>query len=334
MTGIQITEDQITALLDKNYTLRYVDYRSNLDDNLDTIGKSIRTQDYQPLDELIDRWFEDDFYGLDSAIEELNTKLQAEFDITEEQAEAIIEEHRDHITQTIYDRDNSTPLDDALRNTGTTVAFYDTGLYLPECLNDRHAKESLKEIKKLLKIKLSDKTHDKNLNDMIINASYGGRLVIYFNPDKNDIKSLIQIGDNNTITFSNPTLAIIDTMNGSGGDTKLENFQFSLPINPENFFFDKEIKYNYTYEVCCMISTWCKSTNFQLTKRRTRKPPEQKPNSLTNQLEQERIYKETFQSGKCTHGDMDPYRHRNVIYQNTPPMCGSKCKDCGTFWID
>ncbi len=331
MVAQEITFDQIKSLLDARYTLHYVDRDSSLTDHLDKLGTTIRTQDYEPIDTLVDEWFRDDDYGLDTALDELKDKIESTFDL--EDAEDLIEKYRDDIIEVIYDRDDSTPLDDLIRNTRDAVAFYDTDLYLGEPYDQSTVAESLKEIKRLLKIKLKDVTHDKKLEEMIVNASYGGRLVVYFNPDKDDLTALMQLGDKNCIEFRNPTLAIIDTMNGSGYNVTLDGFHFSLPLNPQNFFFDKEIKYNYTYAVCGMYSNWCQSTSISFARKRYRKK-ESKVNDLTAQLEQERIYKETFQKGKCTYGDKDPYRHRNVVYQNTPPMCGTKCQDCGMFWID
>ena len=48
---------------------------------------------------------------------------------------------------------------------------------------------------------------------------------------------------------------------------------------------------------------------------------------------QEAAYEQTFRSGKCTFGDMNYKRHRDVRYSNEYPA-GCRCPHCGTFWID
>ena len=51
-------------------------------------------------------------------------------------------------------------------------------------------------------------------------------------------------------------------------------------------------------------------------------------------LEREKELAEHYKkTGKCTFGDMNYSRHKNTSYRNDFP-CGTKCADCGTFWID
>ena len=334
MVDQEITFDKIKSLLDEKYYLRYIHRDTDLSHNFDKVGESIRGQDWGPIDAIVDEWFLDDFYGMDSAIDDLKEKFQTEFGMDEESAEELIEEHKEKIEEVIYERDASTPLDDVLKNTGKMVVFYETDLYLPERCSEEGVQESLKEIKKFLKIKLSDTKYDKEIREMVVNASYGGNLVVYFNIDGSDVSSLINLEDMNTVVFSNPTLAIIDTSNGSGGDTTLKDFSFSVRLNTDKFFLDKEIKYNYTYEVCGMDSSWCNSTVISFEKKRYKRVVESRKSSVGVKIEQDKAYDETYRSGKCSAGDMDIKRHRRVVYENTPPYCGSRCKDCGTFWVD
>lgn len=58
------------------------------------------------------------------------------------------------------------------------------------------------------------------------------------------------------------------------------------------------------------------------------------PVSVLNIMNEEnKKYDLIFEQGKCSSGDMNINRHRAVMYVNDFP-CGSKCTDCGTFWID
>lgn len=333
MVDQEITFDKMKSLLNETYHLRYVHYDTDLSNHLGKIGSAIREQSWEPIDTEVSEWFEDDFYGLDSAIDDLKEKLQTEFGMDEETVEELIEKYEDEIKGVIYDRDKSTPLDDVLKNTGKMVVFYETDLYLSERCSEDGVKESLKEIKKFLKIKLSDTKYDKEIREMIVNASYGGNLVVYFNIDGGDISGLVNLEDKNTVVFSDPVLAIIDTCNGSGGDTTLRGFSFSLRLDTEKFFLDKEVKYNYTYEVCGMNTDWCKSTGFIFEKRRYKNEGESSGSHVGERIRQDEAYAKIYRSGKCSAGDMDIRRHRHVVYENNPP-CGSRCKDCGTFWVD
>ncbi|OPY24002.1 MAG: hypothetical protein A4E27_01339 [Methanobacterium sp. PtaU1.Bin242] len=165
---------------------------------------------------------------------------------------------------------------------------------------------------------------------MVQQASYGGRLVIYF---RGDIKEMINSSQYNTIQFTNPMIAVIDTYNGSGDNTDIQGITVTLPYNPENVFIDKLIKYNYTYEVCGMIESWCDTTGVKFITKKQRKPKEKKRSNLYAEIAVEDMYKKAFKEGSCTFGDMDMKRHRHTYYINDFP-CGTKCKDCGTFWID
>jgi hypothetical protein len=325
----EIELEQIIELLDKKYYLHEIDYQDNLDDRLDVIAECIRKQDWQPLDELIFEWFIDDFFAEDYAFRELNKAPQSVFDVEEDEAESWIEQFRDEIHERILERDQSNPLNALLRNTSDPVMFYDTG----EEINfdvpfgtEEDMKDCLKQIKKALKIKLSNTTYDSRLKIMI-EQGYSGRLVIYFNADLNHMMS---IGDNNIVTFSNPMVAIINTYHGSGDHTELKGHKFSIPMNIENFFMDKEIKYSYTYEVCGMSRDWCDCTGISFSKKKSNGANK---SNIHDEVSMEKKYIETFKSGKCTFGDMDMRRHRNTYYLNEYP-CGTHCPQCKTFWVD
>lgn len=215
---------------------------------------------------------------------------------------------------------------DLIKNTGDQVFFYDTGICCGDySLTEEERKEEREEIKKLLNIK--DNSQDEKIEIMQLQASYGGQLVIYFNMSPDDI---INQERGNTICFSNPAIAIIDTLNGSGDHCFIKG-KFETAYNSDNLFYDKGIKYNYTFAVCCMYSNWCDCTEVSWTNKEQREAIAESP--IIAQKKQDKEYQQTYNSGKCTFGDMDFLRHRNVQYINNFP-CGHKCMDCGTFWID
>lgn len=321
----------IIELLDKKYELVIADYDSNFDENLDVVEKAIKSQDWQPLNERVDEWYMDaSDYGLDYAFRELKKEMCREFDVEEDEAEELIEQHRDEIMEEIQNRDNSNVMNDMIRHTSDPVMFYDTGEEINFDIpfgTEQDMKECLKQIKKALKIKLSEKKYDATLK-MMIEQGYFGRLVIYFTVD---IKAMMNLKDDNVISFENPVVAIINTWQGSGDHCELIGHKFSLPLNLNNLFMDRCVHYSYTYEVCGMYSNWCDGTIVHFKKQKIFKPV--KSSSLNEDKAIEDEYKKTFLEGKCTFGDMNMRRHRGTYYLNEFP-CGTHCPHCHTFWID
>lgn len=324
MTKESIKLEQILALLPKTVSLYYVDYRDDLSHSLDKVQDAIHGNP-EGLDDIFMDW--DTWESVKYVLDELKSDIEREFEIEEEDAEELMEEFEDSIRDAIYDRDDSTPLKDLLRNTGEQVFFYDTGMEIGGYTDD--LKERLRDCKKALKILLKNKEHDKHLENMCCNASYGGRLVVYFNDDLDDWMNLDE--KLNTIHFSgNVTVAIINNGNGSGGDTEIRH-SFSLPFDAENLFLDKTVSYSYTYEVCGMSRDWCDGTEVTLLTKKTKNKAEK--STVNDHLEREKHLDKVYKDGKCTFLDMKYTRHRNMTYINNFP-CGNKCLDCGTFWID
>jgi hypothetical protein len=81
-----------------------------------------------------------------------------------------------------------------------------------------------------------------------------------------------------------------------------------------------------------MSQDWCKDTvaTFSFDAAKGKKSAS---SPLAAEALQDRKYARIYRQGKCTFGDMDIRRHRNVYYRNDFP-CGNKCPHCGTFWID
>lgn len=335
-TTTELTMKDVLDNLDKRYSLIYVDYQESLDNNLEAVQNAIQAQDKFLIEESIDlfEWYmESRDYAVDEAINELKDRLHSDFDEDEDgEIDAFVEDNIDAIREAIEERDDSYPLQDLIRNTSDTPVFFDLGIDVDgDCWADADSlKSNLKTVKRALKIKLSDRTFDSDLSMMLQQASYGGRLVVYFT---GDISELLDLNGANVITFENPMIAVIDTYNGSGDSIDLDGHKFSAAFDPANLFIDKTIKYNYTFAVCGMSSNWADCTRVFFSKK-TRKT---KPNrsSLHAELDRESVLNATFKAGGCTPRDMDIKRHKdaNLYYDNNFP-CGTHCKACGTFWID
>ena len=216
--------------------------------------------------------------------------------------------------------------DELIRKHGSEIFFYNTGLEIEEPRYDEGIKTSIDEIKEMLSI--NNNEFDERIYELIQNAFYGGDLVVYF---KSNIMNMLEMkkSEKESIKFSGDvSIAIIDTNGGSGFDTVIQH-EFILPFDFENIFFEKSIKYNYTYAVCGMVSDWCEDTVFELVDTKSDK-------EITNNLKaslsvDKELSKKWKETGECTFGDMDYTRHGNKNYINDYP-CGNKCLKCGTFW--
>ena len=322
-----ITEkDRVLSLLEPTYILHSADQRDNLNNYLKELQYMIQGN-FEPIDELINRWTMDDYYGVDYAIDALEKEIQSEFNVDSERAHALYLKYEDYIRESIYDRDNSNLFQDLLRNTSDPAIFYDLDVYVGGYGEDINSR--MRTVKQALKIKLKDKTWDKELNEMILNAGYGGQLVIYFNISLDDL-----IGKQaKTIIFEDPVIAITDVAQGSGGNCDLPKHRVTFPFNRKNLYICRTIKYGYTHDVCGMSDDWCSNTTVKFLGRSSREIPTTSPTPIAQHLELEATYNKTFKNGGCTQGDMDMKRHRNTYYKNEFP-CGTHCKDCGNFWID
>lgn len=327
---MQLTEEikaKIIGLLDKSYSLRYVDYRESLEENLEAVQKSIHAGDYEAVDEAIED-YDGDWEAVEEIIKELKREVENKLEVSEEDAEAFVEEMKEELREKIEERDTSNPLKDLLRNTGKVVMFYDTGVETEGygC----NVKAELRKVKRALGLRRDQTFADARLEMMILQASYGGKLVVYFRDTLEDWLGDI---DANVIRFKgNVSVAIVDHCNGSGDSTEVRyDLGFDFPFNRENIFIDKTIDYNYTYSVCGMSSDWCDGTSVTLLKKRTRKVAER--SSVNDFMDKEAELDAKFKAGGCTIGDMKFNRHRDVFYINDYP-CGNKCPHCGTFWID
>lgn len=328
METLKIGIDEIIKLIPEKVSLHYVDYRDSFNECPDELQKAIRENDLQPLYGLIDDWLINDFSGIDYCLDDLKKDLIKNYDIEEYDAEEIIEENKEEIIDVLYSRDGSNVLKDLLKNTRDEVVFYDTGFEIEDgSWQWKPAELRLWRMRLKKHLGIRNSNHDKNIELMLLQAGYGGSLVIYFTASVDD---LITKKDKPAIKFSNPHIAIIDIGNGSGDDTQLHGEDIILSFDRSNLFIDRTIKYNYTFEVCGMSRDWCNDTGFEFIDEVV---PATQKSGLTAQIEQDNEFKKVFEQGKCSFGDMDITRHRHVVYINDFP-CGNKCLDCGTFWID
>lgn len=328
-TKINITWEEVKELLPKTISLVYIDRNDNFDESIELLQSCLQQNDWCPITEEID-FHELEWESIKQIKKELCKDLQSKYEIDKSEAKEIIEEFEEQIRDYCHDKDDSTPFEDCLRNTSDLIAHYDTGYSMAsDSWNWTSGEIRLEriKIKKFLGIKGS--RHDKGIDMMISQASYGGQLLIYFKMDFNEFMN--HIGVAKSISFNDAVIGIVDHSNGSGDVYDGGINDIKLPFNSSNVFLEKSIKYNWTYSIAGMCSNWADSTTIEFSEEELGIQIEDSPQVKLQKQEEE--YNKVFKSGSCTAGDMDINRHRNSYYRNDYP-CGNKCKDCGTFWID
>lgn len=326
-----IKAKHLIALIPEKVSLIYVHYNESLDEHEKLLQNIITSGNWDDINENIDEWFRECRWESIATIKkQLREELETMYGFDEDDCQSLIDLYEDEIEETIYDRDDSDPFKDLLDNTSNIIAHYDTGYSMDsESWNWSDAEVRLEriKIKKFLSIKKSD--YDDNIDMMIMQATYGGNLLIYFEMDFDNF--LNQDFDKiKSIEFTDAHIGIIDHCNGSGDITELPKHSFKIPFDRENMFLEQSIKYNWTYSIAGMCRDWCESTSLKYLEEDLGKADK----SPTIELQKkEDYYNKMFKSGVCTFGDMDIKRHRNAVYVNNYP-CGNKCTDCGTFWID
>jgi hypothetical protein len=111
-----------------------------------------------------------------------------------------------------------------------------------------------------LGIKQRDTTWNRDIDELICNASYGGNIEVFF---RDDIKSYLPNDSNmgaKYITFKNPEIGVIDRFNGSGHNVTFKGLELKIKLDWKNLKMDKNHKYSYTYDICGMCEDWANST--------------------------------------------------------------------------
>ena len=330
----EIQLEQIIDLLPTYVSLYYVDYSDSLDNHVHLLQSCVESNSLDKLyEEITEAYMDCEAQSLYEYKKELQKDVEHKYEVGKDIAgQLIFETYSEEIEEKLYERNYSDVVKDLLGNTRDFSVFLDTGLEIDsDSWNWTRSEQTLwlKKIKR--KLKITSSKWDNDIRSMLSQASYGGQLVVYFyeRPD-----SLITDDDKDwqSVSFSNPAIAIINTGCGSGDHTHLEGHNFSMSFVRENLFIDKYFKYNYVSAVCGMSQDWCKDSTAKFSSEKI-SGKKSATSPLSAQALQDRQYAEIYRKGGCTLGDMDISRHRDVYYINDFP-CGNKCPHCGTFWID
>lgn len=311
-------------------SLFYVDYREDLDGHEDLQEQCIRKNNLEAIREAAFDWYaEQERKNLTEELDQIEKKMSEDGRYEE------FKEHAEEISDLIYERNDADPTERLIRNTAATSLFYSLGIEIEDYdTYSSHTREkseamSCDKIRRALKLKKGQ--FDDEILELVQNASYGGELRIYFNAVFNKLLSDDPENDFKSIRFhGDVVVAIADSRNGSGYHVELP-LDITFPFKRDNLYVDSQIHYSYADEICGMENSWCDCTGWSVSMNPYNGTI---PSStMSAHKEKEKLYRKTFREGKCTFGDVNYNRHRDITYINDFP-CGNKCPHCGTFWID
>lgn len=314
--------------LPEHVCLYYVDYDNDLDDNTKILQKCIENNNLYPISESIDDWWEfPEGHYLDDMQKAMEND-DMEWD----------DDWRDEIIEALREKDESDPVKDLINNTSDLHCYFDLGYDVDEPFGaeEEEQEEEIDGICKVLKI-AKDSSMREKIAGIYYNASYGGSLRIYFpaglmtllsgngwDGSKQDFESIKFKGKFRVV--------IIDTMNGSG------DFEDDIELDVE-YEFDRSLlgvseDDHYSFEEIfgddCGIKH-CETPTFE--KKAEAETVHVENETLRQEREKQQLYNDNFKAGKCTFGDRDMNRHRDIEYVNAFP-CGWHCPHCGMSWTD
>ena len=338
MATTTIMNEQVRAYMPEYIQLYYVHYNDNLNNQKALIQDCLAKNSLLPLSEKIF-----DYWG-NPEEEYLNQIKEA---MQRNNVEYLFDENYDDIVDYLHQHDQSTPVEDLLRNTRRITCFYDLGVEL-DCgwheafmctpwRNESIASCAYK-VRRKLGIK-KDSPEAEQIYDILCNASCGGSLRIYFN---SDIESLISgeayenaenKQDFQQIRFNGKVALTVYNPNQGAGDFKYIKIDRVFPFLRDNLVISETEKYS--LESCFgMCGDWLdKCIKPELSVEPLKRKRTIKKSPATELRKREAELDAVFKAGGCTAGDMDISRHRDVYYDNNVP-CGHRCPHCGTFWID
>lgn len=317
-------------------SLYYVDYNDNLRDSRDgmkLISQCLSKNNLYPLSECVCDWWD---YPEGEYIREMREAMEAD-DIEWD------DEWIDDIREALWDKDESEPVNDLLRNTGAVNMFYSLNVEVDGwheaafCNPWRGDSETMAayKMRRALKIQKGTKAA-KQIESIVANAPYGGDVRIYFSAELVDMLSTKydeHDPDFKTIHFKGTfAVALYNSLEGSGDYEEIE-LDLLLPFDRDNLAISDSDRYS--LESCFGMSyDWLRGTDVpKLSLEAYGKKKSKKPSKAAQMREKEAEYDRVFKAGGCSLGDTDFRRHRDVYYDNNFP-CGHHCPHCGQFWVD
>ena len=317
----EFKSENIIELLPRHISLTYVDRNEDLDERFIELQTCLSQGSFEHINCLVNDWYGEQ---IDDSIKtifcELKTSLIDKYNIKKKKAKKLVKKFKEEITNAIYDNWNDDTLECLLNNTSDMILHYDTGYEMEGDSwkwTDKEIKAERIKIKKHLGIPKSYTKPNDAIEIMIAQATYGGSLLIYFNMKNSFIDFIKELEVAKTIVFEDYMFGIVDHCQGSGDvmSESISKYPATFELLKENIFFEKSIKYNWTYSIAGMCNDWADDTAVTFKQEESENKVEVSEQSK-RQIEEEE-YNETFKRGACTPMDMDMGRHRKVTYINT-----------------
>jgi len=307
--------------LDKNYELIYVSNDDYFEDAKD-IERIIQ-------DGTSDFLFEDADWCRDSQYESVRYLI----DELEKEHGEISDDEKEEIKEYLEEHDVSDPAKQVMKNTPKRYFYYSLGIEVENhdahvCCEEGCAEKVVNEIMKALRTRNPETK--RSVREVVYNAGYGGNVVLLF---EDDMEYLLNNGK--IIEFGPKTeICIMDRMMGSGHSAPL-NTKIAVEFNRQNLHCDEGAPgYSFTGDVCGMTRGFMDGCQIRDKKSSDKVIKTQISEEEQSRMEREKEYERKWrEEKKCTAGDMKISRHKDTPYRNEYP-CGSKCTECGTFWVD
>jgi hypothetical protein len=170
----------------------------------------------------------------------------------------------DELQELMMERDESTPFEDLTRRTGAQLFRYrlsDDWADFPMKqetwrMNEGQMNEEIERLATITGLSATD-YHD-TFKELIENAQGGSPEIIWYGEPSFILKQLRSTGDGTwaeegTLTFKNPNLLIIDNMNGSGHDVRLDGASLTVPFKPSRIVVDAASGNGYGWDTIASV---------------------------------------------------------------------------------
>ncbi|MFI3290122.1 MAG: hypothetical protein R3Y66_08340 [Rikenellaceae bacterium] len=137
MTTQPLTYSAVVEMMDRSYTLVYLDHSNNLDSHTQIIGDCIRAKSPDTLFEQIGYWYDEAESGRVAEIIEELKALCTEQGYTEEEIEEVFDTHIDTLRDDIANRDDSNIIETLLKNTSPMPIRIEMHSNF-DCINSHH----------------------------------------------------------------------------------------------------------------------------------------------------------------------------------------------------
>ena len=348
-------EEHFNEHLPSYVLLTYIDYRDDLEGSMKEVAQAIKKNDFLDLENHIDdcfmehRWQSENEYWnkfKEAVLEELDEMYNSLDDCFGDEGDFISEvkdfvecndECFESFREWLWDNDKSGDVCRELMNkTDKPGMFYDLNEWFDESWqwNDKEFGRNIKRVCKALNLDINEKKNRDVVYELLANASGGGNLRIYFNAPIWDLVSGDENGckygtngkyDYKSIKFKGKFMVgVINMWEGSGMVEDIE-LDLSVSFNRENLRISEQETYSYERVFGAYSDYKVDTPVFSFQK------PESKVKVNTDLVyhqDREDEYNETYRKGKCTCGDRNMSRHRNIKSVGFD----LKCMDCGTTW--